>query len=195
MSGRSFLRRKCAGSVPGGRGFTLTELLMGTAVASVLALAALPNLGHLVSRQAVLSEVDDFQAAVQRMRSEAIRRGLQVTLCARDPQGGERARQCRASGQEWSAGWVLFVDRGQRGTVDGDDEVLLIHQPSRRAGSVQATLRYLSFQPIGISSSAASHFLFAPADAAPGDPRSEGSRLVCVNKPGRVRVLESGSCA
>jgi type IV fimbrial biogenesis protein FimT len=167
---------------------------MTSAVASVLAVAGMPSLGRLLTRQAVLSEVDDFQGAVQRMRSEAIRRGLQVTLCARDPAAGERSLSCRPSGQDWSAGWVLFVDRGKRGSIDADDEVLQVHQPSRRAGSVQATLRYLSFQPIGISSSAASHFLFVPAGGAPGDERSEGSRMVCVNKPGRVRVLEHAPC-
>jgi type IV fimbrial biogenesis protein FimT len=176
-------------------GMTLVETMVALAVMSILALISVPNLTHMMSRQAVASEVGEFQEAIRRTRMEAVRRGVQVSICARDAGAGDQGRRCAVDGNDWRAGWLIFVDRGERGELEEGDELLVVHQATQRLGPVQGTLRYISFQPTGISTSAASHYWFVPFDAQAGDEQPDGSLLVCVNKPGRTRALRQTECS
>jgi len=176
------------------RGFTLVESMVSVSVAAILTAAGLPSLSSLMEKQAVLAEVSQFEEAVRRTRTEAIAHGETVTVCALDPASSATAPACRPSGTDWSSGWLVFVDRAERGTLDANDVVLAVHQASARAGAIEATLRYISFQSLGISSSAASHLQFRPKSAKAVDDNPLNSRLVCVSKPGRTRVLQSAVC-
>ncbi|MFZ2990794.1 GspH/FimT family pseudopilin [Ideonella sp.] len=176
-------------------GFTLVESLVSLSVAAILAALGAPSLSDLASRQAVKAEADEFRQVLRRTRTEAVRRATQVTVCALDPSSTADAPACVPTGQNWSAGWVLFVDRGDRGEIEEGDQVLAVHQASERIGSISGTLRYVTFQSLGISSSAASNFKFRPEGADPLESNPDGSLLVCVNKPGRTRVLKASACS
>jgi type IV fimbrial biogenesis protein FimT len=165
------------------------------AVSCLLALVSVPNLGPMLNRQAVQADVDEFRLALRRGRLEAIRRGAQVTVCARDPRDGPGNSRCAATGTDWSAGWLVFVDDGERGAFDEQDELVLAHQAGRWSGPVRGTLRALSFQPTGISTSASARFRFQPRSAWSDDDVASGSLTVCVNKPGRSRVLRAPLCS
>ncbi|GAA0756447.1 GspH/FimT family pseudopilin [Ideonella azotifigens] len=177
-------------------GFTLIECMVATSVAGVLAAVGVPSMSSVMARQAVQAELNEFQGAVLRARSEAMHRGEVVTVCGLDrPSSTTEHPHCMASGKDWSAGWVVFVDRGDHGDMDEDeDQLVAVHQASAKAGAVASTLRYLSFQPSGISASAASHFQFRPkgGDAAVANPPD--SRMLCISKPGRMRVVSAASC-
>lgn len=177
------------------RGFTLVELMICVSIASILLSVSVPSLGAWLERTAVLAEVEQFESAVYRARMESVARGEPVSVCALDPAANASAPTCLPSGTDWSAGWVVFVDRGTRGSVERDDPVLLVHQASARMGTIDATLRYITFGPLGISNSAASNVQFRPRSAKAADPLPTGSQLVCINKPGRTRVIRTASCA
>ncbi len=172
-------------------GWTLTELLITLAVASIVLALSVPDMGALVADRAVQGEAQAFQSALRLARHEAMRFGEVVSVCARDPEGGDTVHACWPEGRSWSAGWLVFVDRGQRGVVDAEDRVLLVHQPVRGSSLVQATLSRVSFQPTGISFNAASSFRFVPAQARNEAQAMASAQLVCVNKAGRARVSES----
>ena len=177
------------------RGYTVVETMVATSVLAVLTAAGVPSYSSIVGRQAVLAEVAEFQEAVSRARLEAVRRGETVTLCARAPDSPLEGPHCAAAGRDWTSGWMIFVDRSERGEMDPGDLILQVHQASAKVGAINATLRTISFQPLGISTSAASRFQFRPQGADPGDANPSNSRLVCVSKPGRTRVLSAASCA
>lgn len=167
------------------RGFTVIELLTVLAVMAVLTAVALPQMATVTNRAAVAASISSLAGALRLARSEAVKRGEHVTVCARDPASGDQDTNCAPAGKDWSAGWLVFVDRGQRGRLDPDDVLLASYRPERRSLQVVATVRYLSFEGTGISLSAASHFDFLPE----GQPLP-GARRACINKPGRLRVLD-----
>lgn len=178
------------------RGVTLLESTVVAGVAAVLMGVVVPSMQAALHRQAIVAEATQFREGVHRARSEAMRRGEVVVLCALDARADETGRpRCTPSGKDWSQGWLVFLDRNGSGDCDDDDPVLIVHQHRAPAGSVTATLRSISFHPLGFSTNAASHFRYVPPGEPPDSRGVPGSLLVCVNKPGRVRLTEADDCA
>jgi type IV fimbrial biogenesis protein FimT len=171
----------------GARGFTLVGTMTALAVVSILTATGVPQLSNLAGAKAAESTITALASAIRLARVEAIKRGEPVSVCAIDPQSKPHLATCAEGGKDWSAGWLVFVDRGTRGEFDDDDVRVRVDLPARARLQVQATLRYVTFQPSGVSLTAASHFDVLPG----GDATAYGARRVCVNKPGRLRVLSS----
>lgn len=177
------------------RGFTLIEALISTATLATLAGIATPGMTQLVDQRATTVQADGLRSALHRARAEAVRRSEPVTLCARDAAAARHdaaSTVCAAAGsRDWSAGWVVFVDRGERGELGPADQALWVEQPSNTALPVQATTRYVTFLATGISHSAAARFNVLPR----GSADAATSRVaVCVNKPGKARVVAAPRC-
>lgn len=106
------------------RGYTLVELLVVLAVGSILLAIAVPGYAHLVGASRLAATTNDFVTALHLARSEAIKRGVRVTLCkTRDAMAPAPACD---PGAAWEQGWLVFVDGGARGVIDGGDVVLRV---------------------------------------------------------------------
>lgn len=112
------------------RGFTLVELLVTLAVFAILVGLAAPQLRTLLIRRTVSSQAESLSAGLRLARSEAIKRGQYVTMCASN--NAESATPtCLANGaSDWGSGWIVFVasPANIRQFVNGN--VLLKVQPS-----------------------------------------------------------------
>jgi len=95
-------------------GVTLIELLVSMSVLAILMSLAVPNFSTLIARQRLLTTVTEFYAAVNLTRSEAIKRGSQVSVAAND-------------GVSWKSGWTVFVDNNANGHADAGEVVLFSH--------------------------------------------------------------------
>jgi type IV fimbrial biogenesis protein FimT len=86
-------RRHAPPSARRPRGFTLLELLITIAVLTVLAGLAVPAMREFTVRATVSATTNDLVLALNLARSEAVKRGRDVSLIA--------------VGADWSAGWTI----------------------------------------------------------------------------------------
>lgn len=81
------------------RGFTLIELLVTLAVAAILLTVAVPNFQMFVMNSRMASQANEIVGALSLARSEAVKRGAQVSVCA-----SSNGSTCAGS---WTQGWVV----------------------------------------------------------------------------------------
>jgi type IV fimbrial biogenesis protein FimT len=99
-------------------GFSMIELLVVLAVASVLLAIGAPGLRELIRTQQLKTATNDLFAAIGLARAQALARGDIVMLL---PKG--------TGGADWRRGWTVFLDRdGDRQPGPGDT-VLAEHGP------------------------------------------------------------------
>ncbi|UHD16158.1 GspH/FimT family pseudopilin [Thiocapsa bogorovii] len=92
--------RQCAG-------FTLLELMIAVTILVILTGIGVPSFSNFVASQRTIAAAGDFQMALWRTRSEAIRLNRDVTLSPTDAEIG------------WESGWVA--------NDPSDDDHALIH--------------------------------------------------------------------
>lgn len=124
-------------------GLTLVEVLVAfTLLGTVLALGV-PGLRDCFVRTSVSAGADALVAAMHTARMEALTMNAQVTICKSiDPQAPSPA--CAGSTAEWPSGWVVFVDQGVTGVIDGTDRVL-------STGRANGTIDAASETPLGVA--------------------------------------------
>lgn len=123
-------------------GFSLVELLTILAVVAVLLATGLPSLQFLIQNQRISATVNDFYAAINLARSEAIQRGKRVDLVPQDADGN------------WASGWVVFVDENNNQRPDAGERVIFTHDALQKGTSIKAsltdsTVQYLAYNGAG----------------------------------------------
>ncbi len=94
-------------------GFTLVELIVTLVIASVLISLAAPNLSGFVKNNRLTGQANDFMADLAFARSEAVKRGANITVCR-----SANGTNC-LNGTDWHQGWIV---------VDGAGQVLRVHE-------------------------------------------------------------------
>ena len=80
-------------------GFTLVELLVVMAVAAILATLAGPALWNFIQNARTTAQANELVTAINLARSEAVKRGESIELCASDD-----SADC---GGAWTDGWIV----------------------------------------------------------------------------------------
>lgn len=97
------------------KGFSLTELMVVVAIAAILMAMAAPAFNSFIDNQKLLATATEFYSATNLTRTEAIKRGGQVTMAAND-------------GANWSSGWTIFVDANANAIPDAGETIIIIHE-------------------------------------------------------------------
>jgi type IV fimbrial biogenesis protein FimT len=114
------------------QGFTLLELMTALAVLAILAGVGIPAFRDIVRNNQIAAESGDMVTALTLARSEALKRGMRVSVCGAD--GDECSDEA-----DWSGGWIVFTDDfGDMGVIDEQDEVLQVW-PAPLSGVVVGT--------------------------------------------------------
>ncbi|HRK56158.1 MAG TPA: GspH/FimT family pseudopilin [Burkholderiaceae bacterium] len=122
-------------------GFTLIELLVTIVIAAILVAAAVPMFNSSISRANIRDAANGLLAAVELARSEAIRRGVRVSVCrVNNPWGNPPVCGTAVSGAyaagDWATGWIIFTDNGATvGVFDTTEEVLYTQPPFDGGGA------------------------------------------------------------
>jgi type IV fimbrial biogenesis protein FimT len=175
-----------------GRGFTLVELMVTVAILVILLAIGAPQLQGFLAKRSVSTQADIFASALRMARSEAIKRGQLVTICASDaPEAA--IKTCNGASDNWSTGWVVFVDGGTKSTIDGSDEVLAVQQSFPSTGGINPPAgkkQAISFAANGLAVGEMNSF-----DVKPKLTAADGSTFKCVAlaASGRIKITD-GAC-
>ncbi len=91
------------------------------AVIAVIALIAVPNLKAMLENNRVATQTNRLVSSIHLARSEAVKRNAKVILCPI----GDGGPIC---GSDWSQGWKVVVEDGNRvlQVVDAKDQLLSV---------------------------------------------------------------------
>lgn len=144
-------------------GFTLIELMVTIAVGVILLTIAAPSFKEIIQNNRLATQVNDFVTALNLARSEAIKRGVRVTVC-KSANSTSLTPACSNdnSGSNWQVGWMVFVDSDNNGNCvdansdgmcDDDNGVILrVYGPLSGGGTLNVgnTVRdWISYLPSG----------------------------------------------
>lgn len=102
-------------------GFTLIELMIVLAIAAILLTLAAPSFRDLLLNNRLTSTANEFIAAANLVRSEAIKRGRNATLCVSN--NSMDANPTCTGGTDWGDGWLAWVDADGSGALNGDERL------------------------------------------------------------------------
>ena len=98
----------------GQSGISLVEILVTLAVLSILSAMAAPGVQALIQNNRVRAVTDEFTTSLYQTRSEAVKRGNRVTMCA----SNAAQTNCDASVDHFSGGWIIFTDYNSDQVLD-----------------------------------------------------------------------------
>jgi len=102
-------------------GFTLIELIVTLVVAAILITLAVPNFRDFLLNNRLTTTANEFTAAANLARSEAIKRGRNATVCVSN-NSMDAAPTC-TGGTDWGLGWLVWVDADGSGGMSNDERL------------------------------------------------------------------------
>lgn len=108
-------------------GFTMTELLITMSIVAILAAIGVPTFKYVTSSNRIASEINGLLGDMQFARSEAVKQGQSVTVCASS--NSTTATPSCSGGTAWQNGWIVFLDPNFNKQVDAGEAVLRV-QPA-----------------------------------------------------------------
>jgi type IV fimbrial biogenesis protein FimT len=180
-------------------GFTLTELLVTMAILVILVGIGAPQLQTLIAQRAVSSQADTFAEGMRLARSESIKRGQRVTMCAStNPQATTPVCSAASSTVDWGQGWLIFVDDGAKtNTYETGESIVKVQQALSLSGGIkqmdnggQSTM---SFTPNGMALGSNASFNVSPKLSGDQASATQNNRCVVLSTAGRPQV-NKGIC-
>lgn len=126
-------------------GLTILELMVTVAILAILTALAVPTFREYTRNSNASAAQNDLVTALNYARSESLRRGTRVTVCA-----SADGESC-GDADDWISGWIVFTDAsGAAGTVNAPDDVVLQRwQAVQGALEFEANEPYVQYHPTG----------------------------------------------
>lgn len=168
-------------------GFTLIELMVTVALAAIILTIGIPSFRTAILNNSRTTQVNEFVGVLNLARSEAIKRGIRVTICRR-----LNDTTCATDTTSiWENGWIVFVDQNQDGIIDAGEEILKVYGaiPNnftlRTGGTFTQSIAYL---PSGVSkgNTGSGMGTFRLCDSRGADQ----GRFIAISITGRAKVTE-----
>lgn len=179
-------------------GFTLIEAIITVALISIVAVLSIP-LGDTIKNERASSSIQELISSLNLARSEAITRGIRVTVCKRAENSDPNINQCDADvSKPWTNGWIVFADTtvGAAPDIDAvEDTILRVSAPlsptlTLTTKTTNPLVNYVSYTSSGMSRrysdalQMGSLFLCDPNEGYVGS----SARRIVISATGKVRV-------
>jgi len=167
----------------------MIEMLIVVAILGILTAVALPSFQNTMEAANTNRIVKVMLTTLNLARSEAIKRGLDVSLCA-STDGAD------CNGGTWTDGWLVFVDNnadadGSGGSVDVGDELIRVFDTTGGAATATFTVNLMAYNNLGFSAIGGTEtFLVCPTSSA--NANDSNARSIVVGPSGRGRRVEDG---
>jgi type IV fimbrial biogenesis protein FimT len=160
------------------RAFTLIELLVTLSIVAILAAMAAPSFSNMIKDNTMAAQVNSLLANLNVSRSEAVRRLNTVILCPTSNQ--------TSCANQWSDGWMSFVDANDNGSLDAGEEIIKNYDASDTNLTITYGRTKVKFSKDGTSIGTNGTFTFC-------DSRGNNYRKgLVVNNSGRAIASTSG---
>lgn len=164
-------------------GFTVIELMVVVAILGVLIALAAPSFTPLIERWRIRQAVSGLESAMYFARSEAIKRGGNITI--RKEPSGTNGCSLAPGVSNWDCGWFVFLDTNNNGTLNAGEEVLQrFATPVNIEVTRSANSADVRFDRWG-RANAPFGFSLVPLNKPTSDPAARG---LCMSSGGRIRV-------
>lgn len=164
-------------------GFTLIELMVTVAIGAVLMMVAAPSFIGFQRNSEMTSLTNALLAAANTARAEAMKTGMNAFVV---PSG---------NGSDWSAGWVVFVDKNRDNAYTASADTTVLVQGATPSyititGTGNAAISpasYIRFDSSGYASTAGNLTLSIVRSDVPSAQADAETRRIVVAPTGRVR--------
>ena len=161
-------------------GLSLIELLIVITIVAILMAIGIPSYQSVITSNNISSEVNALGADLAHARSEAIKNGATVSVCASDTSGAA-PYTCSAS-TTWSGGWITLASIPS-------NTVLRVQQPLTTTDTVISAstnaLTTVSFNTFGFSNIKGS-ITVSPQSG------TVSPKTVCISAVGNMAVVSGG---
>ena len=168
------------------RGVTLIEVMTVVGIVAVLLAVGVPSFREFVARNRLDGAAQELMTSLNYARSEATRRGAQVTVRLAGTAGSKN----------WGSGWSMFVDADGDGTLDAGEEVIkqgmAVPAPLTVIGS-SGFHTFVAFNRDGRLTNAGSGYFVLCEGPSLTEGGQSRARAVLVNGAGRVRMAARNS--
>lgn len=166
-------------------GFTLIELIVTMVLAAIVLTLGIPSFQRIINDNRLATVVNEFVTALNLARSEAIKRGIRVTLCKSD-----NGTRCVSSGG-YEQGWIIFVDTNSNAIVDSDEFIIRVFSslPAGTGMTLSGNLpvaQYVSYTSTGVTQSINGAFQAGTLTLC----QSGNARQIVISSVGRIRTKE-----
>ena len=172
------------------QGLTLIELMVTLAVAIILVAVGMPMFSGIVANNRAVAQTNAMVSALNLGRSEAVRRGTPVAVCASTTPLPAASPACATSSPDWTYGWFVFTDDVEDGVGDSGETLLRMWDALSANATVTATRTgsaWLTFDHAGGAGS------MNTLQLGQSDATGTADRCVTVTAPGNIRMAR-GNC-
>ena len=157
-------------------------------MAGVLLAVAAPPMQRFATSRAVVAQAEELAQALRLARSEAMKLGVPVSVCA-SANTDDASPSCSGT-TDWMTGWLVFADRNLNGSLDAGDRLIKVQTALSSVDSLEGSVDHASFHQNGISATGSEPtFALTPKIDSSAAGYDEAVRRVVLNKQGRVQIL------
>lgn len=167
------------------RGVSMIELMVVVLVLGILSAIAVPGFKSTIQSSQRTVYANQLFEDLAFARSEAIKRGVRVTVCP-----STDSSNCSTS-TSWATGWITFVDLPTYGTRDTNTETLLrVHEALASGWTATKNNNYfVTYGPLGTPSGVGNFTLaVCPTSAACTTETASSQTNLVMSSSGRVRI-------